>query len=332
MTTLKIEPTQIRSFARALRTVYTGPHREAMGHLAGLQNALRGAWSAQAQVALDGAFGNWLSRFDQRAQDLLAGAAYLERTADGYEALERRLATGQPQDLVGGRGGGAGKSMQRPMPQGSGPSVGGPVATSGGSLAQQTFNGTAKGTGEFPLTNVQLHYSADYSIEYWQDRVVVRLTQYPSTLQINTPTHWSSAATIITRSGRQIQVVIDPLDPQSIARPEDATLTLPVDPNDPPVRMDLYIVNVADGPAGAFPSRQYYSSVALNVPPPAPTPTVTGPYVPTPTPNPVPGLNGPKPIVVPTPTPQPGTTTPTPAPTPSRPVTPPRHGGPAIPQ
>ncbi len=331
MTTLKIEPVQIRAVARALRAAYDGSHRDALGQLAGLQNALKGAWSAQAQTALDGAFGNWLTRYDLRAQDLLAGAAFLERTAEGYEALERRLTMGQPHDLVGANGG-AGKSVHRPMPQGSGPAVSGPVATSGGSLAQQTFNGTAKGTGEFPLTNVQLQYSADYSVEYWQDRVVVRLTQYPSTLQTNTPTHWSSAATVITRSGREIQYVIDPLDPQSIARPENAALTLPIDPNDPPVRMDLYIVNVADGPAGAFPSRQYYSSVDINVPPPAPTPTVTGPYAPTPTPNPVPGLGGPKPVVVPTPTPQPGTTTPTPSPAPNRPVTPPRHGGPAIPQ
>ncbi len=65
MTALKIDIQKLRGIAGAARSTYTGPAREAAQHLNGLQNALRGAWSAQAQSALDAAFGNWLAGFDR---------------------------------------------------------------------------------------------------------------------------------------------------------------------------------------------------------------------------------------------------------------------------
>lgn len=340
MTTLRIEPQQLRAAAGSVNAQLSGPGQEALAQLRALQTALRGAWSAQAQTALDGAFGNWLAGFDRRAQDLVKAAAYLRAVSERYEALERQLTVGQPADLVGqGAANGAGKVLRSPVRQGTGPSISGPTSVMGGSFAAKTFDGTAQGSGEFALTNVRLTYRADYALEYYSDRVVVRLTQYPSTAQVNTPTHWSSAATIITRSGKEIQYVIDPLDPQIRARPEEAVLNLPIDPNDPPVRMDLYVINVADGPAGAFPSRQYYDSVNINVPAPTPTQRPVWPNAPTQTPGPIPTVSGPGRVDIPrptpqpiTPTPQPGTNTPTPGPTPTRPVTPPRHGGPAIPE
>lgn len=333
MTAIRIDIEKLRGIAGAARSTYTGPAREAVHQLNGLQNALRGAWSAQAQSALDSAFGNWLAGFDRRAQDLLVTSAFLRKTADDFEALDARLVSGRPDDLALAPRGGAGKSLHRPTPQGNGPSAGAPVAGSGGSLPPQTFNGTAYAGDPLGITSVQLAYRADYAVGYYPDRVVLALTQYPSTNQIATPTHWSTSATVITRSGRELQYNIDSLEPNPIARPESATLTVPIDPNDPPVRVDLYINNVSDGPAGAFPSRQFYNSINLQTPTPAPTPTLTGPYAPTPTPNPVPDLSGPKPIQVPTPAPTPTPSTPAPGPgvTPTRPTTPSRPRGPVIP-
>lgn len=290
-----------------------------MACLTGLLGGLRSSWSSEAQVTFEIAFGGWLAGYQRRVQDLLSSAAYLNEVAATYERLEEHLVD----ELAEPPASGAEKARARPMPQGNGPSISGPIATSGGSLAGQTFNGTAAVDNPPGLTNVRLTYRADYAIDYYPDQVVVRLTQYPSTNEVATPTNWSSAATVITRSGRQIQYPIDALDPNPIAQVEAATLTLPIDPSDPPVRVDLYIVNVANGPAGAAASRQFYESFNVYVPAAASAPTLVAPIAPTPTPNPVPDLAGPRPIQVPaTPTPVPGPTL-----TPTRP-TPPRPGGP----
>lgn len=316
--TIRIQPAAVRRIGQRLRILFADAHRDATDRLRGILSALSRSWSSEAQASFEAGFGGWLASFGQRGQDLLRDAAFLDRAADDYEALEALLV-----DEVADPPTHAGKHLARPMPQGSGPSLNGPVSTTGGSLASQTFNGTASAGKPLGLTNVRLTYRADYAIDYYSDRVVVRLTQYPSTNEVASPTHWSSAATVITRSGRQLQYNIDALDPNTIARAEGATLTLPLDPTDPPVRVDLYIINVADGPAGAAASRQFYGSFDLDVPPAPSTPTVVAPLAPTATPNPIPGLGGPRPIQ--------GSATPTPAPRPT-PVpaqpTPPRRVGP----
>ncbi len=110
MTTLRIDPQQLRALAGSVNAQLNGPGQEALAQLRALQSALRGAWSAQAQTALDGAFGNWLAGFDRRSQDLVKAAAYLRAVSERYEALERQLVVGQPADLVGQAAtGGAGK-------------------------------------------------------------------------------------------------------------------------------------------------------------------------------------------------------------------------------
>ncbi len=317
--TIRVRPSALRRLGEQLRALLTGTHREAAARLSGLLSALSGSWSSEAQASFEAAFGGWLAGFGRRGQDLLRDAAFLNRAADDYEALEALLAD----ELTDPPARGAGKVLARPAPQGSGPSLSGPIYSTGGSLASQTFDGSAAAGKPLGLTNVRLTYRADYAIDYYRDQVVVRLTQYPSTYQVASPTHWASAATVITRSGRQLQYNIDALDPNLVARAEDATLTLPIDPADPPVRVDLYIINIADGPAGAAPSRQFYGSFTIDVPPAQPTPTVVAPLAPTATPNPIPGLGGPRPIQMPaTPTPVPG---PTPPPTQQ---TPPRRVGP----
>lgn len=317
--TVRIQPSVLRRLGERLRSHLTGTHREAAARLSTILGALSGSWSSEAQSSFEVAFGGWLAGFRQRGQDLLADAVFLERAADDYEALEAHLVDERTEPPTGG----AGKVLGRPMPQGSGPSVNGPIATTGGSLSSQTFNGTAAAGQPLGLTNVRLTYRADYSIDYYSDRVVVRLTQYPSTNEVASPTHWSTAATVITHDGRQLQYNIDALNPNPIARAESATLTLPTDPTDPPVRVDLYIVNVADGPAGAAASRQFYGSFNVDVPPATPTSTVVAPLAPTTTPNPVPGLGGPRPIQVPgTPTPVPGPTLTPARPSPTRPAGP----------
>lgn len=316
---LRIQPEIVRRLGAQCRTLSSGAHQATIVRLNGILEGLRSSWSSGAQATFEIAFGGWLTGYQRRGQDLLSSAAYLDKVAESYEWLETRLVDGLTEPAPG-RGG---KVRARPMSQGNGPSISGPLVTSGGSLAGKSFNGTAAVDNQLGLTNVRLTYRADYAIDYYADQVVVRLTQYPSTNEVATPTNWSSAATVITRSGRQIQYSIDALDPNPIARAEAATLVLPIDPTDPPVRVDLYIVNVADGPAGAAASRQYYESFNVNVPGAAPTPTVGAPIAPTPTPNPVPDLAGPRPIQVPaTPTPVPGPTL-----TPTRP-TPTRPGGP----
>lgn len=306
MTILRVQPETLRRLATVIRALHSGSHREALGRLYELHRGLQESWSSEAQTALETAFGGWLARFDRQASGLLPTAAFLNAAAAGYDALEARLMTDPPDELTIPASGG-GHVRHRPVAQGNGPVVSGPVSTTGGCLAAQTFNGIAAVGRPIVLTNVRLTYRADYALDYFADRVVVQLTQYPSTNQVVTPTHWSTSATVITRSGREILYNIDALDPNPIARAEAATLTLPIDPNDPPVRVDLYITNVADGPAGALPSRQFYNSFKVNVPAAAANPTHTAPFAPTPTPNPAPGLEGPRPIPNPrTPTPVPG--------------------------
>lgn len=305
MTILRVQPETLRQLATVIRALHSGSHREALGRLDELHRSLQESWSSEAQAALEMAFGGWLARFDRRASGLLPTAAFLITAAASYDALEARLMSDPAGELTIPAGGG--HVRHRPLAQGPGPVVSGPVSTTGACFAAQTFNGTAAVGRPIGLTNVRLTYRADYALDYFADRVVVRLTQYPSTNQVATPTHWSSSATVITRSGREILYNIDALDPNPIARAEAATLSLPIDPNDPPVRVDLYINNVADGPAGALPSRQFYNSFNVNVPAATANPTHTAPFAPTPTPNPAPGLEGPRPIPNPrTPTPVPG--------------------------
>ena len=326
MTTLRMEPDKLRNLAAAIHATYTGSHHEALTRHGSLRGALRAAWSAQAQAALDAAFGDWLTGFDRRGRDLIAMARYLRLAAETSEAQEARLEQALPFAT-----GGAGKALHRPSAQGNGPVLNGPVTTAGGSLAARDIPGLAAVTEGVPAVPTLISYRADYSLQTYTDRVELRLTQYTSTNRTVGAAAWWTTATVTTASGRTVTYNLGALN-LNPARPDSAFLSIPTDPSDPPVSLDLSVGNAAANAVGAMPITTHYATVPIQVPSSSPTPTTTGPYSPTPTPSSVPGLRGPQPIQIPTPTPTPAVPVGPVLPTPRRPAPPSFPGRPAIPE
>lgn len=88
---LRIQPEQLEMLVRALRrNEYEA--RDVLVQLDQLNRSLDAHWSGAASAAFRRAYGGWSGAQNRRVDDLIRVAQHLQQVADGYRALERRLA------------------------------------------------------------------------------------------------------------------------------------------------------------------------------------------------------------------------------------------------